>query len=301
MAKANIPVDLLNPGQVFACLGIMELADTLCSDENHRGNTKAGFDWSEPRHVRFVVEVEGEKNPLDAVLDFLRDAQVKILAVEGSEHKEQKWKGELLPLDFVARDGGYPFPLPEKSAKLVAQLVHGANQSQLTYWGDGNIPLHLTCKRDDVKFWAGAGGFPGAALLRDALSSARPFIDSARADPFALSVPMPSSFRFDWRRDYVPLDAGFSLNNHGAGIQPGGFPLVEILAAIGLTHARPKRVTKFEYRYGVLGCLAPMNFLRPALGLSALPFATRTFTMQLKSPGKDDRCITTVQEDKAND
>jgi hypothetical protein len=27
MAEASIPVDLLNPGQVFACLGFMEAAE----------------------------------------------------------------------------------------------------------------------------------------------------------------------------------------------------------------------------------------------------------------------------------
>lgn len=30
MGKATIPVDLLNPGQVFACLGFLEAAETLC-------------------------------------------------------------------------------------------------------------------------------------------------------------------------------------------------------------------------------------------------------------------------------
>jgi hypothetical protein len=32
MAEASIPVDLLNPGQVFACLGFMEAADILLGD-----------------------------------------------------------------------------------------------------------------------------------------------------------------------------------------------------------------------------------------------------------------------------
>ncbi len=29
MAEATIPVDLRNPGQVFACLGLMEAAEVL--------------------------------------------------------------------------------------------------------------------------------------------------------------------------------------------------------------------------------------------------------------------------------
>lgn len=30
MGQAIIPVDLRNPGQVFACLGFLEAADVLC-------------------------------------------------------------------------------------------------------------------------------------------------------------------------------------------------------------------------------------------------------------------------------
>src|SRR6266568_4243039 len=40
MAEARIPIDLFNPGQVFACLGFLEAADTLL------GDARGGFDWS---------------------------------------------------------------------------------------------------------------------------------------------------------------------------------------------------------------------------------------------------------------
>ena len=36
MAVTDIPVDLLNPGQVFACLGFLEAADTLLGDAQGR-------------------------------------------------------------------------------------------------------------------------------------------------------------------------------------------------------------------------------------------------------------------------
>jgi CRISPR-associated protein Csx14 len=39
MAEHTIPVDLLNPGQVFACLGFLEAADVLL------GDAEGGFDW----------------------------------------------------------------------------------------------------------------------------------------------------------------------------------------------------------------------------------------------------------------
>jgi CRISPR-associated protein Csx14 len=123
-------------------------------------------------------------------------------------------------------------------------------------------------------------------------------------DPLSLALPQSSSFRLDWRRDYVPIDAGFSLNAHGGAIQTVGYPLVELLAAIGLTHARPKRLdSKLEYRYGVVGSSReviwlPLSILRAALGGPKLPFEMRHFTMYLGWPGKEGqaRAITQVIE-----
>jgi CRISPR-associated protein Csx14 len=152
------------------------------------------------------------------------------------------------------------------------------------------------------------GGYPGAALARDALALVAGTAAAHASDPFAFAVPQTSSFRLDWRRDYVPIDAGFSLNAHGHMITVG-YPLVEILAAIGLSHARPKRRdprNKLEYVYGIAGrALAsdriwlPATMLRAALGTAPLPFAMRRFRMLLDWPGQEGqaRSITTVTEE----
>ena len=58
MAESSIPVDLFNPGQVFACLGFLEAADVLC------GEAEGGFDWSDEAEVRFLLASEGRRNPL---------------------------------------------------------------------------------------------------------------------------------------------------------------------------------------------------------------------------------------------
>jgi CRISPR-associated protein Csx14 len=71
MAESKIPVDLFNPGQVFACLGFMELADVLL------GDAEAGFDWSDRAQAEFHLSAAGEKNPFEEVLDFLKTATVK--------------------------------------------------------------------------------------------------------------------------------------------------------------------------------------------------------------------------------
>jgi CRISPR-associated protein Csx14 len=169
------------------------------------------------------------------------------------------------------------------------------------HWGDAT-------RRDNVKFWAGSGGYPGAGLARDAQALLPRGPDNIAGDPFAYQAVQTSSFRFDWRRDYVPLDAGFSPNDHGSIVMTG-YPAVELLAAIGMSHARPERPdprNKLEYRYAVPGAtdgpLYPPVLLRAALGAGAefvpgLPL--RRFGMFLNWPGQEGqaRTITDVVEE----
>ena len=70
MSEASIPVDLLNPGQVFACLGFLEAAEVLAGDAH------GGFDWSNEGDIRFRLSSKGETNPFETVLLFLCDATV---------------------------------------------------------------------------------------------------------------------------------------------------------------------------------------------------------------------------------
>ena len=303
MAESGIPVDLFNPGQVFACLGLLEAADILL------GAATATFDWSNGGETRFRVAAESEKPPVERVMRFLEEARV-VTRVPANSISAAKW----IPKwgDAPEQDGAgcpFPFPDPGKCDRLPVVLRDGAgNEIAIEYWGDAT-------KRDNVKFWAGAGGKPGAAILHEALDIVHGTTRQHATDPFALSGPQSISLRFDWRRDYIPVQDGFSPNNHdGKGgmvpISMVGFPLVEILAAIGMTNARPRRRTKLEYRYGVLGAaegaedllLDPM-FHRAALGAETSPVSGRPFrrfVMHLDWPGQADqaRCITQITEEE---
>jgi CRISPR-associated protein Csb3 len=291
MGHTTVPVDLFNPGQVFACLGLCEIASVLADGAPVSG----GFDWSAPA-ARFHVRWPLDGNPVGAVLGFLKDAAVTSLSPADDENKPMldttKWDVTTVG---VRSGGPFPFPEPDSPATLPALLTLGGHRFLLDHWGDAT-------HRDNVKFWAGAAGYPGVGLLRDALALARPHLAAAVADPFAVSAPQSSSFRFDWRRDYVPLGVGFSLNNHSR-LSPLGYPAVEILAAAGLSHARPlrpERRNKLLYRYAVLGGDdLPLPLLRAALGCASLPFPTRTFRIALDWPGQEGqaRCITdTIEE-----
>jgi CRISPR-associated protein Csb3 len=296
MAEASIPVDLLNPGQVFACIGLTEAAEVLL------GDAEGTFDWTDPTQTLFHVRANGDQSPVEAVLTFLSRAEAVGVAPEGSECLNG-WTKSWGATRIKPADEGYPIPLPASPATVVCVLSDGKHSITIDHWGDDANKT----SRDNVKFWAGAGGYPGSALARDALDLVRSRIPEVLSNPFALGVPQSSSFRLDWRRDYVPLDAGFSLNQH-THIVTVGFPIVELLAAIGLSHARPNRPNprdKLEYAYSVVGSLGetrtffPLSLLRAALGGASLPFPMRHFRMLLSWPGQEGqaRAITAVIEE----
>ena len=291
MTEASIPVDLANPGQVFACLGFLEAAEALL------GEAQGGFDWRDPADARFRLGARGGDDPVVRVLRFLEEATVKTFAPATAPCSTGKWKIETEMDD----SGAFPFRNTGPDV-LPARLSDGTDREiVIDHWGD-----QRPVRRDRVKFWAGAGGYPGAGRARDALDLIRGRAADHAHDPFALSAEQSSSFRFDWRRDYVPIDAGFSPNKHKSTMIMRGYPIVELLAAIGLTNARPIRRERLEYRYGVAGLadddLYDPIFLRAALGVERPPFPGmpfRLFTMRLDRPGEEsqDRCITDVIEE----
>lgn len=297
MLSASIPVDLLNPGQVFACIGFVEAADVVV------GSAVGGVDWSDRTNARFMLRARGEEDPIGAVLDFLAGAEVVSLAPFASTNATSKFG---VPTETLPLHEPFPYSDPPSIATLPAALKGRRADGTvcrlvIDHWGDET-------RRDATKFWGGGAGYSGAARARDAVDLVRSRCKEARADPFNLAAPQTSSFRLDWRRDYIPIDAGFSLNSHDRMVSVG-FPLVELLGALGLGNARPRKLGVLEYRYGVLGSGDPTAvdnahfdpmLLRAALGDAPLPFERRSFRMRLGWPAKpgQERSINTVTEEK---
>ncbi len=113
MAEASIPVDLLNPGQVFACLGFLEAADVLL------GNARGGFDWNNEADIRFRLSADSDTNPFDAVLTFLHNAKVSSRSARELELDTSKWDVETTQYSC---DEPFPFPPPASPATLTAVL-----------------------------------------------------------------------------------------------------------------------------------------------------------------------------------
>jgi CRISPR-associated protein Csb3 len=289
MAEASIPVDLLNPGQVFACLGFMEATEILF------GPCEGRFAYADSQPAAlFFMSVDGSQDPVLETLRFLTRAQAEAVVPFDSRLSTAKWDVETRHHD----DPIFPCAAFDSPAALPMLLTSGKQSIPIEHWADGS-------DRDNVKFWAGAAGYPGAALARDALNLIRDLggneLATAAADPFSVSAPQSSSFRFDWRRDYIPLEVGFSPNEHG-NISMVGYPFVELLAAIGMQNARPARIearNKLAYRYGVSSAMLPTVFVRAVLGGESLGFPIRLFRMRLGWPGQEGqaRCIIDAQEE----
>ena len=295
MNPASIPVDLANPGQVFACLGLMEMTEVLSGPCLTRFN----YQGNEPE---CDFELDAPKDCIDKAVRFL--ARCKVIALvpppilAGEPLSVAKWHVET----STAAGSFFPGAPPNSPATLPVRLSFGGFDIPVEHWLDDS-----RAGRDNMKFWAGAGGYPGAALARDCVSLLSRFDDAALSrialDPFAFSEPMDSSLRFDWRRDYIPLDAGFSPNDQPS-VSMVGFPLVELLAAIGLQNARPARLdarNKLAYRYFVSNTWLPLCLARAMLGAGISCFPVRAFRMNLGWPGKENqaRCIINAEEEQS--
>lgn len=291
MSEVSIPVNLRNPGHVFACLGLMEATEILF------GPCEGGFAYARDEvDTRFELATVGDGHPVKQVVEFLANCEVLALTPAGSKLTVTKWD---VKTEVLSRPS-FPAPLPDSPATLPVRLKCGEVEIPMEHWLDGEH-----CGRDNVKLWAGSGGYPGAALARDAVGHVACLDARGRAevicDPFSFAAPMSSSFRFDWRRDYIPLAVGFSPNQHKHMVMVG-YPLIELLAAVGLQNSRPARVErrdKLAYRYHVSRVRLPVSLARALLGSEDLGIPKRTFLMRLGWPAKKDqaRCIINAEEE----
>jgi CRISPR-associated protein Csx14 len=253
MGKASIPVDLFNPGQVFACMGLLEVADVLL------GDARGGFDWSRSRDC-FGVHTCGDENPVAAVLDFLRTAEVKWLT-----HRR----------DFEERDGGVTelregiaASVDPKAADLPGLLRgrHNGRTCEITFgfWADGSSRFATTFKKS-------TNGASSHVRLANALVTMKKCdTESIVLDPFNRSARTGSLFRLDPRGSVDPIHSGFSPDTlrkgdkGGLDVRVATYPICELLAILGLEHARPERLDGNRFAYCVWD-----RFLPPVLARAA--------------------------------
>lgn len=332
MTRASIPVDIKNPGQVLACLGFIEAAEALC------GGVEALFAWSGAL-AQFVLSVDNEQNPFEVVLDFLAAAKIVELTPigymeGGAADRDGEVQEDATPAEI--EDGGESdesqdatnpsgrvtaptFPSGEGDRNsLPIQLVVDGKKLTVSHFADGS-------SRDDFKLYS--GNRPASRIATQMLQGvhAKPKKGQAIGDlrnqgvqqlwqkqrevllkaPFDVVTPMGGSFNFDPRGAWTAIDAGYSPNTQKDGIAAS--PVVEILAAIGLEHTRPKFVVtedeeirkKIRYgtgSYATWGSSLPPVLARAALADADLKVPVRRFEFALIWSGKN-KVTTFAQEE----
>lgn len=323
MTEASIPVDLFNPGQVFACLGFMEAAEILL------GDAEGGFDWSDEADVKFILRAAGERNPFEAVLEFLAEAEPKrwgpVGYVDPPPKKSKKADEEdEVDGDDDTDDGEAAAPSLElfeifyarEGDRMMLPIRFGGGNRpvvELGHWADGS-------SRESFKLYAGnrSGDKIARAMLRGVRKkpttkqrrNAQPgdiktigvsqLWDEDRASlvecPFHVVTPMGGSFNFDPRGAWTAIDAGYSPNDQKHAVEAS--PVVEILAAWGLEHARPDEFEVRQVRYAAWGVRLPLTLARAALSGAVSSIPIRRFRFDLDLSGKN-KVVTFAQEELA--
>jgi CRISPR-associated protein Csb3 len=261
MAEHSIPVDLFNPGQVFACLGFLEAADILL------GDAEGGFDWSDETEVRFFLRTAGEENPAATVLQFLAELEVVTLCPEGIEgpwpEDAKRCRAFPAPKRALRKSNG-----KELSASTLPVLLKHKNDI---------VPISHWLEIDDrptLKLFAGqqvgsrlaTNMLEGDPKKKDSMGVRDIFQDMVSSnfeDPFSIKCAVGGRFGFDARGAWDAIRIGTSLDEQG--VSPNVSPHLEILAAIGLEHTRPLVPSTYHIRYAAWKGLLPISLCRVAL------------------------------------
>jgi CRISPR-associated protein Csx14 len=201
----QITVDLTNPGQFFACCGLLELADRLWPGREVAGNFTA------PRFSRsifsiFATSSFGVGNIVTKLLECSRTSVEPYQPIKASDGK------------LVA------------DAKKTRPVFLGSPVSiRLSWWLD-----ELAGVQTEFKTWGAHNTSEGLISDMANVISVDGLTDNTILQS---SIGMTSRLGLDTRSSWNTLDAGFSPNDQNLPVDT--YPATELLAAIGLETFRP--------------------------------------------------------------
>lgn len=212
-ANIKISVDLTNPGQFFACCGLLELADRLWPGAEgwfdgsvfclHTGNNLRSMltllildPPEQPLFFCGTLPVKPIVAPL--ALAFAGDATPRFVL--------DFWLKTIIKLGTVQAVAAPPWNM------------WSGNQKSLPIW------LQL---RDELR----------ALIVGDDATKTPACTDAQLLDLFHQTRPLTGRFGFDSTAAWSALDVGFSPNDQGMAVESS--PATELLAAVGLQRFCP--------------------------------------------------------------
>jgi CRISPR-associated protein Csx14 len=235
-----VAIDAKNPGQFFACCGLLELADRLWPGAE--GCFGAGT---------FSVSCRGE---LSAILNAMVARQPEAITALGDDLPV---KPIIAPLRLVLDGDGDA----RKVLILDNWMRIGLDKGRATVMG--NSPWN---------FWSGQQTSAGIwTSLCAELKRQLPAIPADQlTNLFAHRVLLSGRFGFDPGAAWDALDAGFSPNAQNLSVASS--PAVELLAAVGIQRFKPKMEDRQSFIYATWSLpLAPPVAACAAAGVPITP------------------------------
>ena len=282
MAEARIPVDLFNPGQVFACLGLMEAADILL------GDATGAFDWRDESAPAFILRTAGEQNPIKAILDFLKGVKIyRIFPQIPDNDIDEKLKKMMKKSDAIFTQ--YYNSNKIERMFLPVCLSNSGIHITIDHWSDKSREVDMRMysgNRDAYKIINDM--IYGTEKQKGIIHLYKEFIREAIDDPFNVIIaPLGGTFNFDVRGTWLAIDLGYSPDQQKHKVISS--PFVEVMAAFGLQNTRPlrKMSNKNNYiYYGIWGKQLPLSLARAALACCE-NIAERIFVCKEGKSGKN--------------
>ncbi len=215
----RVAVDPTNPGQFFACCGLLELADRLWPGAEG---------WFSEKGREFCIDCKGTLRDLLSILVLDPPTAIERLECNGLEIRPI-----IAPLAFTF-DGGSTMAITLDAWTRIQKVK---NSPQVT----GNVPWN---------FWSGRQHSFGiwVGLRAGLVEQLQRIDDEALKLLFSQRLLQKGRFGFDPGPAWNALDVGFSPNEHGMEVESS--PAVEMLAAVGLQRFRPvmsKDRASFDY------------------------------------------------------
>jgi len=218
----TVKVDVTNPGQFFACCGLLELADRLWPGAEVIGA------FTPPRFDRSQFRI-WSKRAIDTQTIVAALCRSKRLAVK--------------PFQPVKKDGKLVKDISKITPIELRLAIDNcmANEPisvRLSWWLDELAGE----QRDHFKLWSAHVSSEG--LIADMVNAIQ--LERLNDDNvFEHSAPMSRRIGLDVRSSWNRLDEGFSPNNQGLKVET--YPATELLAAIGLQHFVPVEGDGYAY------------------------------------------------------
>ena len=238
----RLRVDPANPGQYFACCGLLELADRLWDGAEGWFEDGMFAIWTRGTMRELLTALL--KEPPTEITRFGTGLSVKPL---------------IAPLILTLGEPPVHFTLDAwVTIGFVKGEVAAIANPPWNFWSGQQTPLRI---------WT---------ALRVALQQQLTQFDSRRfEDLFSQLVTLSGRFGFDPGAAWNALNVGFSPNEHG--IEVASSPAAELLACVGLQRFRPKlsgdRLTFYYATWEQP--LPPVVAAVAAFGLLATPRTTR--------------------------